>query len=398
MEDTPVTEKPEVPINNKSSSNKTKILLRVTIALLLIAAAFFAYWALYILNEESTDDAYVGGDRVALAARINGAVKAVYVNNTDFVKQGNLLVELDPTDYIVDLEKKKADFWQAIIKVKQLQDDVGQRRALLNIAQVEYERAEKDLANRKDLAKGAVAKEELEHTQYGAEETRAKIRQAKWDLRAAVDALGSLGVVSHPLIEEATVALKVAFLNLKRTKIVAPVDGYVANRSVQVGEWVVPGHQLLEVIPLSGVWVDANFKETQLYDIRAGQIAHIEADMYGSDVKYKGTVIGLQPGSGSAFSLLPPQNATGNWIKIVQRVPVRIVLDSEDLKKHPLVIGASVYVTVDTKDHNGSFWSEKAGAQPVMQTQVFDISLDEIENWMKKALIQEFGPDVFNKS
>ncbi|MEI8125583.1 MAG: efflux RND transporter periplasmic adaptor subunit, partial [Parachlamydiaceae bacterium] len=269
--------------------------------------------------------------------------------------------------------------------VKQHSANVALKEALLA-------RAEFDFHNRKFLVESeAVSQEDFYHSKTDYSAAQASLDLSIHQLEAAKITLGDTDLENHPLIERAKSELREAFLGLKRCSIFSPASGYIAKRSVQVGQSIQPTTPLLSVIPLNDIWVDANYKETQLRNIRIGQSVEIFADMYGNDVTFHGTVGGIQGGSGSVFSLLPPQNATGNWIKIVQRVPVRIYLDPKEIKEHPLFLGLSVYTKVDVGDTNGPMLGTRTVSKPLMKTDVFDVSFAEIDAVINEIVRSNFG-------
>ena len=335
----------------------------VVLALLVIAggAAFAYYWFTYAIYVASTDDAYVGGDLVAVTAREAGTVIGLQADNTQAVKRGQLLITLDPIEAHVAMDAARADLAHTVRAVRTAFARVDQARAQLASAQVTRSQAENDL-QRRASAGNAVSHEELAHARDGVVATGAAVQAAESTLAQALAAVQGTDIAHNPDVLAAAARLRQAAINLARLEIRAPVDGIVAQRSVQIGQRSAAGTPLMAIVPLETVWIDANFKEVQLADVRLGQKAKVVSDFYGSDVTYHGTVVGLGAGSGNAFALLPPQNATGNWIKIVQRVPVRIALDPVELDKHPLRIGLSVDVTLDVHDKSGSM---TASPQPL---------------------------------
>jgi membrane fusion protein (multidrug efflux system) len=326
-----------------------------------LAAIWGAYWFFVSRWQEYTDDAYVGGHVVQITPQVSGTVKAVLVEDTDAVASGDTLIELDAADSQVALEQAEAALAQAVREVRALYVNNRTLRAQITARQTEVDRLTLDLSRRLAIAKsGAVAEEEIDHTREALKAAQANLIQARAQLaanRALTDrADGSPNVstvAAHPLVLQAAARFEAAYLDRSRAKIVAPVAGQVVKRAVQVGQKVSAGVPLMAVVPLERLWVDANFKEVQLRKMRLGQPVTLTADLHGQSVRYRGRVAGFAAGTGSAFALLPAQNATGNWIKIVQRVPVKIELEAEDLKAHPLRIGLSMRVTVDLHDHDG---------------------------------------------
>ena len=371
---------------------------------LLAAAAYALYWALVLNHVETTDNAYVQGNVVQITPQVAGTVVAILVDDTDLVKAGQPLVRLDPADAKLALAQAGAQLAQAVRELRNLVANnatlaaqVAVREAEVAKAQSEIDRAADDVARRAPLlAGGAVAKEELAHASAQLATAHTAQRVASSALAAAHEALAAnrsltdgTPVADHPNVQRAAVRVREAFIALKRCDLPAPLDGVVARRSVQIGQRVAAGAPLMSVVALDRLWVDANFKEAQLGALRVGQPVTLSSDVYGHQVRFRGTISGLGAGTGAAFALLPAQNATGNWIKIVQRVPVRIVLDPQDLAAHPLRVGLSMEVSVDVSERRGAALAKPpAGPSadppgdpprdpprnpPVAQTAVFDL-------------------------
>ena len=345
--------------------SRNRILLAITALIALLAAGYATYWWLVLNHVESTDDAYVQGDVVEITPQVSGTVVAVSVRDTDVVKAGQVLVQLDPADATVALEQAKAQLAQAVREVRALyandatlEADLAFRRADAQRLAAELERARQDLQRRQDLSvRGVLAREDLAHAQSNVSAAQsahhaalAAVDEAERRLQGNRTLTEGVEVENHPTVRTAAARVHDAVLALERTRLLAPVSGQVAKRRVQLGQRLQPGDDLMAIVPLHHLWVDANFKEVQLRHMRVGQKATLSADMYGKAVRFHGTVVGLGAGTGAAFALLPAQNATGNWIKVVQRVPVRIALDDADLVKHPLRIGLSMLVEVDLSD------------------------------------------------
>ena len=354
-------------------------------AVLLVATlAWTVYW-LATRHFESTDDAYVAGDVLQVTSEVPGTIVAVRADDTQTVRRGDVLVELDPADARIAVAAAEAELAQTVRDVSALFAQEAQRRAELAEREAALARGTHDYARREPLlADGAVSSEDVAHAHEAIDELRAAAGAA----RAAHDTLASqiegTTIATHPRVLAAAATLRTATLALRRTRIVAPSDGVVARRAAQIGERVAPGAPLLAVVSLDSVWIDANFKEVQLRRIRVGQPVTVRTDVYDSDVEFHGKVAGLAAGSGSAFALLPAQNASGNWIKIVQRVPVRIALDPAEVRAHPLRIGLSTVVRVDVSDRSGPVAATdvRGGAQappldgaedPAIETRIRDI-------------------------
>jgi len=331
---------------------------------LIAAVGYGIYWFLALRFFQSTDDAYVAGNVVAVTSRENATVTELYADNTQTVRQGQILIEMDPSTANVDLAAAEANLARAVRTVRGEFASADSFRAQLAKAQVQLAQAQNDYLRRQSASAdgdGAVSGEELAHAQDTVKMAEAAINAVQGDLARTLSQIAGASVAQNPDVLSAEAQLRNAAITLGHMKIVAPVDGVIAQRTVQVGQQVSPGTPLMAVVPLSDVWIDANFKEVQLENMRIGQPVTITADIYGGSVTYHGHVEGLGAGSGSAFALLPPQNASGNWIKIVQRVPVRIALDPKELAGHPLRVGLSVNVSVDVRDKSGPLVTSRVG-------------------------------------
>jgi len=373
---------------NQTNGKKRKILIRFAALLLIFAIIALIYWFFFIRNWVSTDDAYVNGYVVNITSEVSATTTAFYCDNSDFVKKGTLLVQLDKTDYELTFEEAKASLALAVRQVVNLEQNVFEAKASFRSAKADFERALVDFNNRQGLVDSlAITKEDYQHSKLQTNASKALLSLYRHKVKAALAALGTTTLDAHPLVENAKAYLRQAFVNLKRSSIYAPIDGYVAKRTIEVGKRVKPGDIMMAIISLGDVWVDANFKETQLEDIRVDQSVSMTSDIYGGRVNFKGKVLGLVPGTGSIFSLLPPQNATGNWIKIVQRVPVRILLDKDQLQKFPLLLGLSIYATVDIADRSGHFLREVSAEKAVASTTIYDIDMSEVDALIDKIII-----------
>jgi membrane fusion protein (multidrug efflux system) len=322
-------------------------------AILLAALVYGAWWLLSARYNETTDDAYVAGNIVAVTSRENATVTALYADNTQAVQHGQLLIEMDPAVAQVNMRAAEANLARAARAVRGTFASADSYSAQLNQAEVALARAQSDYQRRQAALAGAVSGEELGHARDAVSAAEAAVNAARGGLAQAESGIAGMDVANNPDVLTAAAQLRAAAIALSHMKIVAPVDGVIAQRTVQVGQRVNAGAPLMAVVPLSNVWVDANFKEVQLARMRIGQPVKITTDIYGSKVAYHGKIAGLGAGSGSAFAVLPPQNASGNWIKIVQRVPVRIALDPAELDSNPLRIGLSVSAEVDVRDQSG---------------------------------------------
>ncbi|HYR26365.1 MAG TPA: HlyD family efflux transporter periplasmic adaptor subunit [Aquabacterium sp.] len=329
---------------------KRKRLLTILALIFIVAGiAWGIRWFIYGLNHESTDDAYVAGNMIRVTPRISGTVVAVLADDTDHVKQGQILVKLDDTDSRLALDKAEADLGETVRRISQTFEARTQQIANLAVKQHNLEQAQADLARRQEaIAVQVISKEEAEHARVTRDKAKAELDLARAQLAASNAEVAGTSVETHPAVKQAEARLREAWLALDRCEIQAPAEGLVAKRSVQIGQQVAPGMTLMAIVPMTQLWVEANFKEDQLKGMGVGQPVHLVSDLYGSAFTFHGTVAGLSPGTGSVFSLLPPQNASGNWIKIVQRLPVRIALDAKELTDHPLRVGLSMKVEVET--------------------------------------------------
>jgi membrane fusion protein (multidrug efflux system) len=354
--------------------SKRVIWLSAAIGVFLLAGAGYgAYWLTVLRYRQSTDDAYVSGNVVQITPQISGTVVSIGADDTQFVKAGQTLVQLDPADARIALEQAEAKLGKSVREVRGLFATTEQLRAALEVRNTEVARASEDLARRERLAgAGAVSGEELQHARTALASAKAAQAAAQQELEANRARVDRTTVANHPDVQAASAAVHDAYLDVARTQLPAPVSGFVAKRAVQLGQRVSPGAPLMAIVPLDQVWVDANFKEPQLATMRVGQPATLKADLYGGKVEYHGTVVGFGAGTGSAFALLPAQNATGNWIKIVQRVPVRIALDPRELAAHPLQVGLSMDVEVDTHQREGERLPQVAQKSAAYSTDVYD--------------------------
>jgi membrane fusion protein (multidrug efflux system) len=323
-------------------------------AVIVLAALIYGVWWLFSGRySETTDDAYVAGNIVAVTSRENATVTALYADNTQAVHHGQLLIEMDPSVAEVTMRAAEANLARAARAVRGTFASADSYSAQLKASEVVLAQAQSDYQRRQAALAGAVSGEELGHARDAVAAAEAAVNSARGGLAQAQSGIAGMDVAHNPDVLAAEAQLRAAAIALSHMKIVAPVDGVVAQRTVQVGQRVNAGAPLMAVVPLSDVWVDANFKEVQLARMRIGQPVRITPDIYGSKVSYHGKIAGLGAGSGSAFAVLPPQNASGNWIKIVQRVPVRIALDAGELDRNPLRVGLSVSAEVDVHDQSG---------------------------------------------
>ncbi len=378
----------EAAAGHPRTKNRRGFLLRLLGVVVLLALIAWGLW--YFLDGrwyESTDDAYVNGNVVQITPQVPGTVVSIGADDGDRVRTGQVLVQFDPSDADVALAEAKANLANTVRKVRGLYSSVNGAQADVAARKVAVDKARADYNRRVALAKsGAISAEELSHASDELTSAESGLISSQQQYQTSKVLVDDTVVASHPDVQVAAARLRAAFLDDVRTTLVAPVDGYVAKRSVQVGQRVQPGAPLMAVVPLHGVWVDANFKETQLAKMRLGQPVEIDSDVYGGKVSYKGKVESLGVGTGSAFSLLPAQNATGNWIKIVQRIPVRVFFDDpKQLDQHPLRLGMSMNVTVNLHDQSGATLAQQSPTEPAFSTDIYkqqlakaDVAITEI--------------------
>ncbi|MDT0178032.1 multidrug efflux MFS transporter periplasmic adaptor subunit EmrA [Enterobacter sp. BRE11] len=374
MSATAEAQSPQQPAQKKKTRKKVLILL----ALLFVLAgiAWGVYWFLVLRHFQETDDAYVAGNQVQVMAQVSGSVNKVWFDDTDFVKKGDVLVSLDKTDAEQAFEKAQTALATSVRQTHQLMINAKQYQASIALQQTALAQAEADLKRREPLgASNLIGREELQHSRDAVATAKAQLDVAVQQYNANQAMILNTSLEEQPAVKQAAAELRDAWLALQRTDIRSPMDGYVSRRSVQVGSQISTSTPLMAVVPATNLWIDANFKETQLAGVRIGQDATVVADIYGDDVVYHGKVVGLDMGTGSAFSLLPAQNATGNWIKVVQRLPVRIELNPDEIAKHPLRIGLSTLVKVDTTNKDGSVLATSVRQQAAYSSNALAIDL-----------------------
>ncbi|MGN6231930.1 MAG: EmrA/EmrK family multidrug efflux transporter periplasmic adaptor subunit [Trinickia sp.] len=385
------TQQTAASVQSQNNNSRRKRLMTLLVGVILVAAvAYGLYYFLDARFHESTDDAYVNGNVVQITPQVTGTVIAVNADDTQTVKSGDSLVVLDGADAKVALQQAEANLAQTVRQVRGLFVNNDQYQAQIAQRQADLSRAQDDLRRRLAVAQtGAVSQEEISHARDTVKAAQAALDAAQQQLASNRALTANTTIATHPNVLAAAAKVRDAYLNNARNVLPAPVTGYVAKRSVQVGQRVSPGTPLMAIVPLESVWVDANFKEVQLKHMRIGQPVELTADIYGSSVVYHGKVVGFSAGTGSAFSLLPAQNATGNWIKVVQRLPVRIALDPAELRTHPLRIGLSMQADVDIKNDSGN---QLGNAQnTVYQTNVFDKYGDEANAEIARIIAENAG-------
>ena len=381
--------------------------LTVIAAVVVLGGVGWGVWHwMHARHFETTDNAYVAGNVVQITPQVGGTVLAIGANDTDFVRAGQVLVQLDATDARVALQQAEAQLAQTVREVRTvyannapLQAQVSLRQADLARARAEAARAQDDVTRRRPLlATGAVGKEEFQHasaqltaSQSAVAAAQAAVQAAREQLSAGQTQTDGTRPQEHPNVQRAAAQLRQAWLALERATLKAPVDGTVAKRGVQLGQRVAAGAPLMTLVALNHLWVDANLKEHQLQRVHIGQPVELTADVYGKKVVYRGSVSGLGAGTGAAFALLPAQNASGNWIKVVQRVPVRIALDPEELAAHPLRVGLSMDVSIDVSDQSGADLASTPSTAPLSSTAIFDASLHAADARVAQIVAENMG-------
>ena len=372
--------------NNKSQQRKKGLSIFILL-LLLIAIGSAAYWFFFIKGFEETEDAYVSGNQVMVSAQVAGNISKINVDNMDPVQAGDVLLELDDTNTKLSFEQAKSNLANAVRQISQLNYTVKQLKSAVRANEITLAQAQGNLNRRVQLVKdGAIDKESFQHAKEAVELAKANLTTSQNQLEANQALLLDGPLSEQPQIQSAVSNLKQAWLNLERTKIRSPIKGYVARRNAQVGQAVSVGGALMAVVNTDQMWLDANFKETQLTHMRIGQPVEIHFDLYGKDKTFNGKVVGIEMGTGSAFSLLPTQNATGNWIKVVQRVPVRIQLDPQQLAENPLRIGLSATVKVNVTDSQGETLRNQARTTTLYSTNALQYDESAVNNLIESII------------
>jgi membrane fusion protein, multidrug efflux system len=394
---TPETSPLQTPVD--STARRVRMLAGLAALIVVCGGGFVAYHELRGRWYESTEDAYANGNVVPVVPQTSGSVVAIYADENRLVQKGQTLVELDGADARIALEQAEASLAKTVRQVRGLYSNVGNLTAELGNRRTAVERARADVERRRNLvATGAIPAEELAHANETLAQAQSALAAAQEQLASGQAMTDNTAVLTHPDVKVAAALVRKAYLDMVRSKVQAPLTGYVTQRGVQVGQRVQPSSSLMAIVPLDQVWVEANFKETQLPKMRIGQNVELISDVYGDDVLFHGRIAGLGMGTGSAFSILPAQNATGNWIKIVQRVPVRIALSRSELAAHPLKIGLSMRVEVDLHDQHGPMLSTAPSVKPLFATDVFVHQMDEadklIANVIQANLASHAAPRV----
>jgi len=369
----------EAPTPAPKKKNKTAV-KAVFWFVLAFLIGWFLLWFFHFRWREFTDDAYVAGNRILIKPHVSSNIAAYFADDNDYVKQGELLVTLDKTPFELDLELQKQNLALAVRQARVLKEAIGEREADLAVRKAAFQKAQDDFNNRIEVVRAlAISQEEMEHASQDLRAAHASYEAALSQLQSAIAAFGDGPVQEHPSVLAQIEVVKQAYLNLWYCDIFSPVNGYVAKRAAQVGDWAMPTSTLMSVVPFDQMWIEANYKETQLKYVKVGQPVIVTVDLYGRGTEFHGTVQGIAAGTGSVFSLIPPQNATGNWIKIVQRLPVKILLDEHEVEKYPLRLGLSTETWVSLRDTSGSSVRSPAPREVVEETWIYDIDLKPIE-------------------
>lgn len=365
----------------------------VVIALLVITG--FILWQTVWKDEKYTSDAYVEGNQVVVTPLRDGFITNIYSDDTFLALEGQMLIQLDETDSRLLFDQTKENLAQVIRSLCQTYHQVFAYESEIKVWQAEVIKTRQDLEHREAvISTGAISLEDLEHAQAAYKASFYNLKKTENLYQKERSLIVGKSIQNNPLVLKAIDQLAYAYVQLKRCKIYSPVKGLVAQRKAQVGMWVKSGEPLLNVIPLNQIWVNTNFKETQMRHMKIGQSVKMSSDLYGKDVVYHGKIIGLPGGAGNAFSILPPQNLSGNWIKIVQRLPVRVSLDPDEIQAHPLRIGLSMLATVDIEGDHGSYVPDSAFGSPHYQTEIFQSEEEGIESIVDKVFCQNIDSNL----
>ncbi|MDB6096856.1 MAG: HlyD family secretion protein [Francisellaceae bacterium] len=391
------------PSLNIQAINKRKKIIKIIITSIISIGLLLFIYSIFIGNWQTTDDAYVNGNQVILSSQVPGTIVAIHSDNTEWVETGQTLIVLDPIDNQLVLESAKQNLAQSLRDVRQLFLQAEAIEALIEQRKFELEKAKEDYNRRvKLLAKNLVSPEEVSHLQNAYEQAKSALKSAQKQGESSQALVDGLSISTHPKWLQACANFKQAYLNAVRTIITAPVSGVVGRRSAQVGQKIGVGDPLLTIIPPNEMWIDANFKETQLPNIKPGQLVEAYADIYGKSVKFLGKVVGLNAATGSVFSLLPAQNASGNWIKVVQRVPVKIAFEPKILEKNPLKLGLSMNVNVNTKSEASSptlIKKEKDNDNyPIYQTSIYEDVDKKANTLIEEIFNANYGKNINNNN
>ncbi len=379
------------PADSPSGNGKRqRTLLIVTAVFVALGIAWFVYWKLISSQREVTEDAYVGGEMVYVSSRVTGTVIGLQGKDMELVQAGEVLVRLDTVDADTQLHKAASALAASVRQFRQQQEQAAQLDAAIATQRLDLARVQADLARREPLSKeDAIAAEELSHARNAVAQAQAALTQTERQARTVHALIDGTNVRNNPAVLQAKAAYIDAWVATQRNAVIAPITGHITQHTVKLGQRIQPGQALLTIVPLNAVWVDANFKEVQLRNLRIGQTATVESDLYGKDAIFHGKVTGIGIGTGSAFALLPAQNASGNWIKVIQRVPVRIELDPREIAAHPLRIGLSTTVTVDIHDRSGAMLSDADSRPSTTATAVYETDLSKVEAAAERIIAQQ---------
>lgn len=375
------------------ANGKRKRALLALLAVVVLAGLGWLLWHLFVGRwHEQTDDAYVQGNVVTVTPQTSGTVVAINVEDGMRVEAGQTLVSFDASDADVAYAQAVANLAGAVRQVRGIYRAVDAGQADIAAREVGLAQARADVDRRAGLvASGAVSAEELAHAQAQLAAAQAALSGAREQAARNRVLVDNSGIRDNPQVLAAAAQLRAALLNRQRATIVAPTSGYIAKRNVQLGQRVAAGTPLMAIIPLDEVWVDANFKETQLRKLRLGQPVELHSELYGKEVTFHGKLESLGLGTGSAFSILPAQNASGNWIKIVQRVPVRISLDKQELQAHPLRLGLSMHADVDLREEGNGLLPAAIAAAPKLTTDAYAKQLADADALIERIIRENLG-------
>jgi membrane fusion protein (multidrug efflux system) len=366
-----------------------------TVVCVIVFLVGLLVWLLYFRYIEYTDDAYVQGNQVYITPLHPGFVTSIHTDDSFLVKEGQLLVTLDTTDAKIGLEKVKERLAQTVREVCELFHQVFVYRAEIDLKTAELIRDAQDYLHRlKVFQEQGVSLEDFEHAIAALRAQYASLEMTGAMYHKTLALVQNTSVFEHPLVLAASDEVRDAWVRLYRCNIYAPVEGLAAQRTIQVGMWVPAGQPLMSVIPLDQIWVNANYKETQLKRMRLGQKVDITADLWGDETIFHGTIVGLPGGAGNAFSLLPPQNLSGNWIKIVQRLPVRVALDADEIKERPLRLGLSCKSVVDTRHVGGKMVPTTTAGSPLYATSIFQIEERGDQEFIRTIVSANLDPQL----
>ena len=378
--------------DNGNGRRRRHLLIGLVVIVLIIALSSVAYYLIHGRWFESTEDAYANGNIVQVTPLVAGTVVEISAGDNMLVKEGQALVKLDPSDSRVALDQAEATLARTVRQVRGLYANVEGQSAEVSARLLALARARADVERRRGLdTSGAIPKEEMAHMQAVLDSAERAVTSSQQTLTGTRALIDDTTIATHPEVKAAASMVRKAYLDYSRSTLQAAVTGYITQRNVQLGQHVVVGLPLMALIPLDQLWVDANFKETQLEHMRIGQPVELTSDLYGGDMTFHGKVTTIGIGTGSSMSLLPAQNATGNWIKIVQRVPVRVTLDARELTEHPLRLGMSMRAEVNMHDRSGPVLSQSPADQPAYTTGVYQRQLADAETRIKEIIHANSG-------